>query len=167
MMTQEPHVWTLKVDPDRTDTEMRQPAAYTRPRPVAIGAQMKERNPFAVWIGLPLITLGVYFFVWYYKIHKEMAEFDPRREIPVVGPLLVQLLLSWTFIAPLVSFHNTGVRVRNAQIAAGLPPTCSPTLSWVLALAFSSNLLYLQLELNRVVERYPDAEPGSEVPLFV
>src|SRR5262245_30108493 len=51
--------------------------------PVAQGLQMKERNPVAVWIGLPLITLGIYFYVWYYKIHKEMAMFDRRRVVPV------------------------------------------------------------------------------------
>ncbi len=50
---------------------------------------MKERNPVAVWIGLPLITLGIYFYVWYYKIHKEMAMFDRRRVVPVAGPMLV------------------------------------------------------------------------------
>ena len=61
--------------------------------PVASGLAMKTRNPFAVWIGLPLITLGIYHFVWYYKIHREMAEFDRRRSVPVAGPMLVILLL--------------------------------------------------------------------------
>src|SRR5687767_6342643 len=63
--------------------------------PVADGLAMKRRNPVAVWIGLPLITLGIYHLVWYYKIHKEMAEFDRRRAIPVAGPMLVILFLSW------------------------------------------------------------------------
>ncbi|OYD68395.1 DUF4234 domain-containing protein [Rhodococcus sp. OK302] len=128
---------------------------------------MKRRNPFAVWIGLPLITLGIYVFVWYYKIHNEMSEFDRRRNIPVAGPMLVLLLLSWTVIGPLISFHNAGARVRDAQIAAGLPPTCSPTLSWILAFAFGLNTLYLQIELNKIVDRYPGALPETPVPLYV
>jgi Domain of unknown function (DUF4234) len=41
----------------------------TRVQPVASGLQMKRRNPLGVWLGLPLITLGIYVFVWYYKIH--------------------------------------------------------------------------------------------------
>ena len=154
------------------DQSIRQPIApipMVRPEPqaVASGLAMKRRNPFAVWIGLPLITLGIYHFVWYYKIHKEMAEFDPRRQIPVVGPMLVLLLLGWTVIGPLISYHNTGKRIRDAQVAAGLAPTCSPALSWVLAFLFGTNLLYMQFELHKIVDRYPGAEPHTTVPLFV
>ena len=135
--------------------------------PVTSGLAQKRRNPLAVWIGLPLITLGIYTYVWYYKIHKEMAEFDPRRLAPVAGPVLVLIFLGWTIIGPLISFHNTGGRVREAQRAAGLEPTCSPTLSWLLAFVFGLNFLYLQIELNKVVDRYPGAERGTTVPLFV
>ena len=35
--------------------------------PMATGLQMKQRNPVAVWLGLPLITLGIYYYVWLYK----------------------------------------------------------------------------------------------------
>lgn len=134
-------------------------------QPAALGSAMKPRNIFAVWIGLPLITLGIYHLVWYYKIHKEMAAFDPRRNGPVAGPVLVLIFLGWTIIAPLISYHNTGVRVRNAQASAGLPQTCSPAASWLLGLVFGLNSLYLQTELNKVVGQYPGASPGTQVPL--
>jgi Domain of unknown function (DUF4234) len=94
--------------------------------PVAPGLAMKRRNPVGVWLGLPLITLGIYHLVWYYKIHREMAEFDRRRAVPVAGPMLVLLLLSWTIIAPLVSYYNCGTRIRDAQRAAGQQPECPP-----------------------------------------
>lgn len=136
-------------------------------RGVAAGLQMQQRNPWAVWLGLPLVTLGIYHLVWYYKIHKEMAEFDRRRAIPVAGPMFVLLLLGWTVIAPLVSYHNAGKRVQNAQRAAGLPPTCSPAFSWLLAFAFGANALYLQMEINKVVDRYKGAAQGAQVPLFI
>jgi hypothetical protein len=126
---------------------------------------MKPRNIFAVWIGLPLITLGIYHLVWYYKIHKEMAAFDPRSNGPVAGPLLVLVFLGWTVIAPAVSYHNTGMRVRNAQASAGLPQTCSPAASWLLMFVFGLNALYLQTELNKVVGHYPGTPPGTPVPL--
>ena len=134
--------------------------------PVASGLAMKRRNPLAVWLGLPIITLGIYHLVWYYKIHREMAEFDRRRSIPVAGPMLVVLLLGWTVIAPLVSYHNAGKRIRNAQTSAGLAATCSPTLCWLLSLLFGVNLLYLQIQLNKVVDQYPHASPGTQIPLF-
>jgi len=134
---------------------------------VTSGLAMKRRNPIAVWIGLPLITLGIYQLVWYYKIHKEMAEYDRRRAIPVAGPMLVLLFLSWTLIAPIVSYHNAGARIRNAQRAAGLAPSCSSTLSWLLVFAFGLNTLYMQLELNKVIDRYAGAPTSTPVPLYV
>jgi len=138
----------------------------TRLNPVATGLQMKRRNPLGVWLGLPLITLGIYHFVWYYKIHEEMAQFDRRRVVPAAGPVLVLLFLGWTVIAPLISYHNAGARVREAQRAAGLDPSCSPAASWLLAFVFGLNVLYLQVELNKVVDRYPEVPTGQEVPLY-
>jgi len=32
-------------------------------QPAMTGEQMKRRNPLAAWIGLPLITLGIYHIV--------------------------------------------------------------------------------------------------------
>ncbi|MGC4935206.1 DUF4234 domain-containing protein [Gordonia sp. DT30] len=135
-------------------------------RPVADGQQMKKRNPLAVWLGLPLITLGIYSLVWYYKIHKELAAFDRRKEISAVGPLLVVLLLSWTVVAPIISFHNTGKRIREAQRSAGLPETCNPTLCWLLGFVFGLHTFYMQGELNKIVDAY-GVEHGTTVPLFV
>ncbi len=150
-----------------TDSVVHVPAQAVAATPVANGLAMKSRNPVGVWLGLPLITLGIYHLVWYYKIHKELAEFDRRRAVPIAGPMLVLLFLSWTFIAPIVSYHNTGKRVADAQRAAGFVPTCSPTLSWLLWFVFGLNTLYLQSELNKVAARYPGAVPGQQVPLFV
>ncbi|MEP9416350.1 DUF4234 domain-containing protein [Gordonia sp. VNQ95] len=133
--------------------------------PVADGQQMKRRNTIAVWLGLPIITLGIYTFVWYYKIHKEMAAFDRRKEIPVAGPMLVILFLGWTVIAPIISFNNTGKRIRDAQRSAGLAETCSPLLCWLLMFAFGLHTWYMQSELNKVIDRY-GAESGTTVPLF-
>ena len=38
----------------------------------------KIRNPLGV-VGLTIVTLGIYFFVWYYKVNKEMAEMGRAR----------------------------------------------------------------------------------------
>ena len=135
--------------------------------PVAEGLQMKARNPGTVWLLWPLLTLGIYHLVWYYKIHREMAEFDRRRQVPVAGPMLVLLLLGWTFIAPCVSYYNTGNRIRNAQRAAGLPASCSGGVGLLLMFVFGLGTLYYQSELNKVVSVYGDATPpGARVPLY-
>ncbi|HEX5496930.1 MAG TPA: DUF4234 domain-containing protein [Mycobacteriales bacterium] len=127
---------------------------------------MKRRHPVAVWIGLPLITLGVYTLVWYYKIQCEMRDFDRRRVISP-GTSLMAILFGWIVIVPpFVSYYSTGERIRNAQRAAGLQPTCSPIAGLLLMFVFSLGYLYYQSELNKVVDRYPGAEPGVQVPLF-
>ncbi|MGA5123549.1 DUF4234 domain-containing protein [Streptomyces pseudogriseolus] len=137
----------------------------TEPGPSAVaplsGLAMKRRGPVAVWLGLPIITLGIYQLVWYYKIHKELNEYDRRQNLSPAGSLLVLLFLSWTLIAPLVSFHNTGNAIADAQRAAGLPVTSSPAAGTWLAFVFGLNVWYMQRELNRVVEAHPDAVGGG------
>jgi hypothetical protein len=128
------------------------------------GLAMKRRNPVGVWLGLPLITFGIYTYVWYYKIHREMAEFDRRRVVPVAGPMLVLLFLGWTLVAPLVSLYNTGNRIANAQQAAGLRPTCSAGIGLLLCFAFGLVSLYYQGELNKIVDSFGVPE-GTEVAL--
>jgi hypothetical protein len=138
-------------------------------QPALSGEQMKRRNPFAAWIGLPLITLGIYHFVWYYKIHREMRDFDRRKPFGTVGPVLVILLLSWTIVAPLISFFRTGNRIAESQRTAGLPRTCVPVIGMLLMLVFGVGVLYFQMELNKVVDRYGGSStpPGTPVPLYV
>jgi hypothetical protein len=135
-------------------------------QPVAVGLAMKNRHPVLVWLLWPFLTLGIYHLVWYYKIHKEMAEFDRRRSVPVAGPMLVLLFLSWTFIAPMVSYYNCGTRIRNAQRSAGLPQTCSPVAGMLLMLVFGVGVLYYQLELDKICDKYQVPE-GQQLPLYV
>ncbi len=140
--------------------------ANTAAAPVAYGLQMKRRNPLAAWIGLPLITLGIYHYVWYYKIHHEMGEFDPRRHVPDIGPVLVLIFLGWTLIAPFISYYNCGHRIANAQRAAGLPQRCSGLAGALLMLLFGFGVFYYQSQLNQVHDAYGQATPaGTNVPL--
>jgi hypothetical protein len=142
------------------------PMAPTFGGPVATGLAMKRRSPVAAWLGWPLLTLGIYHLVWYFKIHKEMAEFDRRRAVPTAGPMLVLLFLGWTFVAPLVSYYNCGTRIRNAQRAAGQQPECSPGLGCFLMLVFGIGTLYYQIQLNKIVDAYAVPE-GAQIPLYV
>jgi hypothetical protein len=137
------------------------------PRPVADGLQMKQRNPIAVWLGLPLITLGIYYLVWLYKIHSELGVFDRRRIVGNVGPVLAWIFGIFTLmIWPLVSTYNTGQTIAAAQRSAGLPATCSGGLGVVLVFLFSLHSLYYQVELNKIVAANNVPE-GAQVPLWV
>jgi len=131
----------------------------------AYGQQMKRRGPFLVWFVWPLITLGIYHYVWYYKIHREMHDFDTRRDVPVSGPVLVLIFLGWTVVAPLISYYNTGKRIADAQRSAGMAPTVSPVLGMLLMIVLGLGTLYYQAELNKITAVYGYAIPGTMVPL--
>jgi hypothetical protein len=129
----------------------------------AFGLMMKRRNPVAVLL-LPLITCGIYALVWYYKIQKEMGEFDRRRMVSPGTSLLAVTLGAFIIVPPFVSIYNTGKRIAETQRVAGLPPSCSGGLGLLLGL-FGFMGLYYQIELNKVIDHYGRPEPGSQVQL--
>ncbi len=120
----------------------------------------KRRNPLAVWIGLPLLTLGIYYVVWWYKINNEARRFlndqsiDPRMSVlaVTVGSLIV--------VPPFVSAYGTTARVARMQERAGFPAgtRANPWVSLLLHFVFGLHALYMQMELNRIWDGY--AQPG-------
>ncbi|CUU60388.1 protein of unknown function (DUF4234) [Parafrankia irregularis] len=131
--------------------------------PVGAGVLGKRRNPFAVWLGLPIITLGIYSLVWVYKTNKELSAYNPRIQ---VNPALSVLayVIGWVLIVPpFVATWRLGTRTRDAQRAAGLPEL-SPGVAFVLWLV-GGGALYLQYEINKIWARYPGAVEGQQVPL--
>jgi Domain of unknown function (DUF4234) len=85
----------------------------------------KLRNPLGV-VGLTIITLGVYFFIWYYKINKEMAQMGRARNTEELGTSpttsLMAVLFGWILllIPPLVSEYRTCARLNAAERQVGL-----------------------------------------------
>jgi hypothetical protein len=112
----------------------------------------KRRNVLAVWIGLPLITLGIYGLVWYYKINNE-TRFNPSTRVNPLGSLLAITLGSVLVVPPYVSVYRTGQRIAAAQAAAGLPATCSGGLGLLLIFVFGTHSLYYQAEMNKITAR--------------
>ncbi|GAA1549867.1 hypothetical protein GCM10009678_35860 [Actinomadura kijaniata] len=142
-----------------------QHAPQHAPQPVGAGYQMKRRNPLGAWLGLPMITLGIYGLVWFYKVHEELHGYDRR-----IGNSAVNALLSLLFgfitlgIWPLVMWVKLAGRISQAQRAAGLPGSCNAALGFLLGI-FGFGVLYYQIELNKVVDRYQGAQAGQQVPL--
>jgi len=138
------------------------------------GREYKKRGPIAVWL-LALVTIGVYYLVWYYKINKEARDYLGDQTIqPVIS--LLAVLFGWIllFIPPLVSTFNTGKRIRRMQERAGISDTISPGIGLLLFLVARLDMPYLQEHLNRIWNRYlgqpavaglPGGEPsGSAAP---
>ncbi|MFL6072618.1 MAG: DUF4234 domain-containing protein [Mycobacteriales bacterium] len=122
----------------------------------------KRRNIFAVWLGLPIITLGIYRFVWYYKINREARDMgvdsNPTNSV-------LALLFGWILclIPPLVSIYRTGQRIAEMQRRAGLAPTCNGGIGLLLTFVVTLMPLYYQAELNKVWERYGNLPEGSPI----
>lgn len=128
----------------------------------ALATPIKPRNPVLVWLVWPLLTLGIYFLVWYYKIHKEMAELRRDPEAPVVGPLLVMLLLSWTGIAAIISSgapapESASPKRPQASRAPATPSSASSSTS-------SSASASSTTSSNSTRSQTPTPDPSAVLP---
>jgi Domain of unknown function (DUF4234) len=129
------------------------------------GRAGKTRNIFLVWLVWPLITLGIYHFVWWYKINREARDFDSRIEVNPVLSLLA-ILIGWIIIVPpFVSIYRTGVRISQMQEAAGMQVSCNGWIGLLLSFFASLHALYYQSELNRIWAHLGNPEEGTEVSL--
>ena len=125
------------------------------PAPVGYGIQGKTRGPWVVWL-LSIITFGIYFLVWYYKINNEARQYDPRIDVEPGVSVLAIFPGSWIIVPPLISFYNTGKRIGQEQRAAGLPDTCN---GWI-------GLIALRVRLRHRPDLLPvrDQQGAGPVP---
>jgi uncharacterized membrane protein len=129
------------------------------------GRAGKTRNIFLVWLVWPFITLGIYYFVWWYKISREARDFDPEIKVDPLAST-VAVVLGWIIIVPpFVSTYRAGDRIARMQEDAGLTPTCQGWIGLVLMFVFSLQALYYQSELNKVWAHLGYPEEGSQVAL--
>ena len=126
----------------------------------------KIRNPLGV-VGLTIITFGVYFFIWYYKVNKEMAEMGKARGTDELGTSpatsLMAVLFGWIllFIPPLVSEYKTCDRLNKAERVVGLQGM-EAGLLFLLWIFISPIGLYLyQSSLNKVLEAQAGGAPAA------
>ena len=131
------------------------------------GRAGKTRNIFLVWLIWPLITLGIYHFVWWYKINREARDFDENIDVQPELSLLA-ILIGWVIIVPpFVSIYRTGTRIAKMQEDAGMDVSCNGWLGLVLSFFAGLHSLYYQYELNLIWARLGHPEEGSLVALPV
>jgi Domain of unknown function (DUF4234) len=125
------------------------------PAPSAVTLRPREgkiRDPLGVWL-LSIVTLGIYYLVWWYKINREVGEFDPTIRVSPGVAVVAITVGGLIVVPPFVSTVMTGVRISQVQRAAGLEPSCSGLLGVLLWLLFGLNTIYYQAELNKVWKR--------------
>ena len=129
------------------------------------GRAGKTRNIWLVWLIWPLITLGIYHFVWWYKINREARDFDEGIAVEPVLSLLA-ILIGWIIIVPpFVSVYRTGERIGTMQRDAGMDRSCNGWLGLVLSFFAGLHSLYYQYELNLIWARLGHPAAGSLVAL--
>ena len=113
------------------------------------GQQYLKRNPLGV-LGLTLITLGVYFLVWYYKVNDELRRVDNDQSISPTRSLMA-MIFGWILIVPLfIAMYNTAKHVQALETRRGVGQTVEPALTIVLMLFIGFvNGMYVQEHLNR------------------
>ena len=119
------------------------------------GIQVKIRNPFLVFLW-SLITFGIYYVVWSYKVNRELRDGAGISVSPVVAVLAITI--GWVIVVPpFVSWYRTFARIAQAQREAGLGSEASPILGfifYVIAVFFLPiEVIYAQDELNKLWRR--------------
>lgn len=126
---------------------------------VVIGSQTyKKRNVVAVWIGLPLITLGIYSLVWIYKVNDEARRFLGDDSIRPALSVLAFIPGGILIIPPFIAIYRLGTRIARMEAAAGNPNRAEPVVGLVLGFIFSLYSLYYQGHLNGLWDRYLPSE---------
>lgn len=130
-------------------------------------SEVKVRSPWAAAL-LPIITLGIYHFVWWYKINKELKEYGDAKGYDLgqnpTNSLLALIPGFLIIVPPLVSYWRGTKRIMGAAKVAGKEPVngwISIILYLLIAPAFWA---YLQVSLNHVWEQEADPLPGHDAP---
>jgi Domain of unknown function (DUF4234) len=135
-------------------------------------ATAKIRSPWAPAL-LPFVTLLIYYWVWYYKINREMRDLGRARNTDELGDspgtsLLATTLGALIIVPALISTYNTAKRIIAAQRLTGVEPQLNGWLGLVMFLLISPVFYaYEQSELNKVWRASgepPRVEAGEAAP---
>jgi hypothetical protein len=113
----------------------------------------KVRNPLGV-LGLSLVTIGIYFFFWWYFINREMRDLGRARNTDLgqnPGNSVLAITLGALVIVPaIVTMWTTSARLENAQETVGIERRVSGPIVFILLLLIGPvGIWYAQSELNK------------------
>jgi Domain of unknown function (DUF4234) len=129
--------------------------------------EVKVRSLWAVAL-LPIITLGIYHLVWWYKINKELKAYGEAKGFDLgqnpTNSLLALFPGGIILIPALITYWRGTKRVMGAAKVAEREPV-SGWLSIVLYLLISPAFwAYLQSSLNHIWEQEAEPAEGQAAP---
>jgi hypothetical protein len=129
--------------------------------------RVKIRSPWAAAL-LPIITLGIYHLVWWYRINRELRDYGRAKGFDLgqsPANSVLALFPGGLIIVPAVITYWRGTkRIQGAARIGGQEPLSgwiAVILYFVLAPAFSA---YLQMSLNDVWRSEAESLPGHAPP---
>ena len=131
------------------------------------GDRVKIRNPWAVAL-LPLITLGIYHLVWWYRINREMRDYGQARGYDLgqnpTNSLLALFPGAIIIVPALVTYWRGTKRAMGASRLAGQEPV-NGWIAIILYLLLAPALwAYIQISLNKVWLAEADSVEGEAIP---
>jgi hypothetical protein len=126
--------------------------------------QVKIRSPWAVAL-LPFITFGIYHFVWWYRINRELRDFGRANGYDLgqhpTNSLLALIPGGFIIVPPFITYWNGTKRVQGASRVAG-QNALNGWLALILFLVVAPGYwAYLQVSLNDVWHAEAEALPGQ------
>ncbi|MGU3293872.1 hypothetical protein [Williamsia sp. M5A3_1d] len=108
---------------------------------------IRKQGAWGLW-WLTIITLSIYYFVWYERINRELAV--------AVGVERTAWTRWWSQLIPvygIVGLHRTAKRVNEAHAMVGSSTRVSPFVTWFWAAGwFASHTRYLQRRINTLAD---------------
>ena len=127
--------------------------------------EVKVRNPWAVAL-LPIVTLGIYHLVWWYRINRELRDYGYAKEQNLgqspTNSLLALFPGGLIVVPALITYWRGFRRVQTASGLAGRE-RANGWIGLILYLLLPFALwAYIQVSLNEIWEQEAEALPAGE-----
>jgi uncharacterized protein DUF4234 len=132
------------------------------------GTPVKIRSPWAVAL-LPIITLGVYHLVWWYRVNRELRDFGRAKGYDLgqnpTASILALFPGAIVVIPALVTYWRGTKRVQGAARIAGREPQVNGWIALILYVLLAPAFwAYLQVGLSDVWRSQAEPRPGQPLP---
>ncbi len=129
--------------------------------------RVKIRSPWAAAL-LPIITLGIYHLVWWYRINRELRDYGKAKGYDLgqnpTNSVLALFPGGLIIVPALVTYWRGTKRVMGASRLGGQ----EPLNGWIAILLYvfiaPALWAYIQVELNKVWQTEAEALPGEPAP---